>query len=66
MNEINAQAHFKHWVPKLLNFIDVTMAPYIKENRLILDISLDMCILLLDIATVDQLQRNCHICCLPA
>ena len=29
--------------------------PYIKENKLIIDISLDMYILLSDIATVDRL-----------
>ena len=43
----------KHRVPKLLNLINTKMVPYIKENELILNISLDLCILLLDIATVD-------------
>ena len=31
------------------------MVSYIKENKLIIDTSLDMCILLSDIATVDHL-----------
>ena len=46
---------FKRQVSKLFNLINVKMVPYIKENKLIIDISLDMCILLLDIATVDHL-----------
>ena len=48
---------FNHWVPKFLNLINVKTVPYIKENKLIPDISLDMCILLLDIVTVDCLQH---------
>ena len=36
------------------------------ENKLILDISLDMGILLSDIATVDSLQHICTVCCLQA
>ena len=39
--------------------------PYIKESRLIIDISLDMCIRLSDITTVHCLQCIRHICCLP-
>ena len=46
---------FKHRVSKLFNLINVKIVPYIKENKLIIDISLDMCILLSDIATVDCL-----------
>ena len=53
-------------MPKLLNLVDVQIVPYVKENKLILDISLDMCILLLDIATDDRLQRIHHVYCLPA
>ena len=34
------------------------MVSYIKENKLILDISLDMCILFLHIITVHYLQRT--------
>ena len=44
---------FKCQVSKLFNLINVKMVPYIKENKLIIDISLDMCILFSDIATVD-------------
>ena len=44
----------------------IKMVPYVKENKLILDISLDMCIFLLSIATVDHLQCFHHICCLPS
>ena len=36
-------------MPKLLNLIDVKIVPFVKENKLILDISLDVCILFLDI-----------------
>ena len=36
------------------------------ENKLTLDISLDVCILFLDADTVDCLQRIYHVCCLPA
>ena len=39
------------------------MVPYIKENYF--DISLDVCILFSDIATVDRLQHINHVCCLP-
>ena len=35
-----------------------------KINKLILNTSLDMCILLLDVATVDCLQYICHVHCL--
>ena len=45
---------FRHRVPKLFNLINVKIVPYIKENKHIIDISLDMCILFLDIATVDR------------
>ena len=34
--------------------MDVKMVPYVKENKSILNILLDMCILLSDIATVDH------------
>ena len=46
---------FKRWVSKLFNLINVEMVPYIKENKLIIHTSLDMCILISDIATVDRL-----------
>ena len=46
---------FKHQVPKLLNLIHLKMVLNIKENQLILDISLDACISLSDVATVDRL-----------
>ena len=46
---------FKCLVPKLLNLISLKMVPSIKENKLILDISLDVCISLSDVATVDHL-----------
>ena len=46
---------FKRRVSKLFNQMNINMVPYIKENKLIIDISLDMCILLSDIATVDRL-----------
>ena len=39
------------------------MVPYIKENYF--DISLDVCILLSDTATVDHLQHINHVYCLP-
>ena len=42
------------------------MVPYVKENKLMLDISLDICILFSDIATVDHLLCIRHVCCLPA
>ena len=57
---------FKHWVPKLLNIIDVKMVPYVEENKLIFNISLDMFILLSDITTVVCLQHICNVYCLPA
>ena len=50
---------------KVVNLIDVNMVPYIKENKLILNISLDLCIFL-DIATVDLLEYFRHVHCLPA
>ena len=50
---------------KLLNFINVKVVPYIKKNQLILNISLDVRILLLDVATVNHLQHIYHVCCLP-
>ena len=31
MNEINTWAHLKHWVPKLLNLINIMMVPCIKK-----------------------------------
>ena len=46
---------FKRRVSKLFNLINVKMVQYIKENKLIIDTSLDMCILLSDIATVNRL-----------
>ena len=46
---------FKRRVSKLFNLINVKMVPYIKENKFIIDISFDICILLSDIATVDRL-----------
>ena len=45
MNEINTWARLNAGVPKLLNLI-AKIVPYIMENYLILDISLDVCILL--------------------
>ena len=45
---------FKRRVSKLFNLINVKMVLYIKENKLIVNIPLDMCILLSDIATVDR------------
>ena len=33
---------FKHWVPKLLNIKYIKMGPYVEENKLIFNISLDM------------------------
>ena len=38
----------------------------IKKNECILDISLDMCIFLSEIATVDHLQHICDVHCLTA
>ena len=54
-------------VAKIVKFneSDVKMLPYVKENKHILNISLDMCILLSDIATIDRLQCIRHICYLP-
>ena len=46
---------FKRQVPKLLNLINLIMVPNINGNYLIVDISLDVCISLPDIATVDRL-----------
>ena len=42
------------------------MVPYIRKNQLILDISLDVCILFLDVAIVDHLLCIYYIHCLPA
>ena len=42
--------------PKVVKFNNIKMVLYIKENQHIFDISLDMCILLSSIATVDHLQ----------
>ena len=57
---------FKYQVAKLLNLIDVkVVVPYIKENKLIINTSLGVCVLLLDITTVDHLQCICHVCYLP-
>ena len=39
----------KRRVPKLLNLMNIKMMSCIKDNKLVLNISLDMCILLLDI-----------------
>ena len=47
----------KHQTTKLFNLINVKMVPYIKENQLIFDNSLDMCILPLDIVIVNRLQH---------
>ena len=44
---------FKCQVPKLLNLINLKMVPNIKENYFNLNISLDVCISLSDVATVD-------------
>ena len=54
---------FKCRVPKLLNPLHIKMVPCNKKNEHILDtcISLDMWILLLEIATVNHLQHICHI-----
>ena len=52
-------------MPKLLNIINAKMVPYIKENKLIMEISLDMHILFSDTATVDRLQCIRYICSLP-
>ena len=46
--------------------INIKMVPYIKENKLIIDFSLDMRILFSDIATVDHSYCIHHVCCLPA
>ena len=46
---------FKSWVSKLFNLINVKMVQYIKENKFIIGTSLNMCILISDIATVDRL-----------
>ena len=56
---------FKHQVPKLLNLINVKMVPYIKENYVILNISLNVYTLLSDVATVNRLQHSYHVRCLP-
>ena len=45
---------FKCRVSKLFNLINVKMVQCIKEDKLIVDIPLDMCTLLSDIATVDR------------
>ena len=50
----------------VVELIKVKMLPYIKEKKLILNISLDICILLSDVATVDHLQHIRHVCCFPA
>ena len=46
---------FKCQVQKLLNLIHLKMVLNVKENQLILDISLDACISLSDVATVHRL-----------
>ena len=50
MNEIKFLGPFKCQVPKSL---DIKVVPYVKENKLILKISLIICILLSDITIVD-------------
>ena len=56
---------FKCQVAKLLNFIDIkVVVPYIND-KLIVNTSLGVCVLLLDITTVDHLQCICHVCYLP-
>ena len=50
----------------MLNLIDIQMVPYVKENKIILDISLDMCIILSDIATVNRIQCIHHVHCLTS
>ena len=57
---------FKCRVSKLLNLINLKMVPNDKENQFILDISLNVCISLLNVATVDRLQCIYHVCHLPA
>ena len=59
------QFDLRGWAVPNLNLLDVKLVPYVKENKFILDISLDMCILLSDITIVDCLQRIRHVCCLP-
>ena len=49
---------------KLFNLINIKMVSRIKKMS-IFSISLDMCILLLDIATVNHLQHTRHFCCFP-
>ena len=66
MNKINTWAHSNAGVPKLLNLISVKMVPYINENKLIVDASLDMCILLSDIAIVIHLQDIHRVYCLSS
>ena len=46
---------FKRRVSKLLNLINLKMVPNVMENKLILNISLDVCISLSDVAIVDHL-----------
>ena len=46
---------FKRRVSKLLNLINLKTVPNVMENKLILNISLDVCISLSDVAIVDHL-----------
>ena len=59
------QFDLRGWAVPNLNLLDFKMVPYVKENKLILDISLDMCILFSYMTIVDCLQRICHVRCLP-
>ena len=57
---------FKHQldIKVVKNLINVKSVPYVKENEVILNISLYMCILFLDIVTVDHIQCIRHLRCL--
>ena len=46
---------FKCQMSKLFNLIIIEMVPYVEENKLIINTSLDMCILISDIATINYL-----------
>ena len=50
----------------LKGLIGIEMVPYVKDNKLVLNTSLDMCVLLLEIATVDHLQCIRYIRYLPS
>ena len=53
---------FKRRVPKLLNLINLEMVPNVRENQLILDISLDFFISLLDVAICSRLFIAYSLC----